>query len=75
MATWTLGDVGKTNPKRTQNEPKTNPNEPKCKKAKMNATTVLTKDYNEKWTMEDYAKRTQNEPKRTQFQTAVEKCY
>ena len=28
-AKWTLGQVGKTNPKRTQNEPKTNPNEPK----------------------------------------------
>ncbi len=38
---WTLGERGK-------NEPKTNPNEAKCKKAQMNASTVLTKNYNEK---------------------------
>jgi len=34
----TLGERGK-------NEPKTNPNEPKFKKAEMNVNNVLTKDY------------------------------
>jgi len=33
--------MGKTNPKRTQ----TNPNEPKFKKAKMNVTTFITRNY------------------------------
>ncbi len=35
MDTWSIG----------KNEPKTNPNEPKFKKAKMNVTSILTKDY------------------------------
>jgi len=49
MKKWTLGQVGKTNPKRTQ----TNPNEPKScppsvwriKKAEMNVTSIITKAY------------------------------
>ena len=49
MDTWWSG----------KNEPKTNPNEPKFKKAKMNVNKVLTKDYEKKsnWDL------LQNEPK------------
>ena len=51
--------------KRTQNEPKTNPNEPKLKKAKMNVNKVLTKDYENKsnWALFE------NEPNQTQFKS------
>ena len=52
MKKWTLGQLGKTNPKRTQNEPK-------FKKAKMNVTSILTVDYENKsnWAI------CENEPK------------
>ncbi len=56
----TLGERGK-------NEPKTNPNKAKCKKAQMNVSAVLTKNYNEKWTMEGFAKQSQIKPKQTQI--------
>ena len=41
MINWTLGQSGKTNPKRTQNEPK-------FKKAKMNVLSYITKGYENK---------------------------
>ncbi len=37
-------------------------NKAKSKKAQMNTSAVLTKDYNEKWTMEGFAKQTQIKP-------------
>ena len=61
MNKWTLGQLGKTNPnepKRTQNEPKTNPN---SKRPKINVTTCLTMNYEQR-TINDEKKRTQNEP-------------
>jgi hypothetical protein len=52
MGKWTLGQLGKTNPKRTQNEPKS-------KKAKMNVKFYITKGYENKsnWAI------CENEPK------------
>jgi hypothetical protein len=62
MDTWSI----------RKNEPKTNPNEPKTnpkpKKSKMNLTACLTTNYEQR-TMNDEKKRTQTNPKRTQFQS------
>jgi len=64
---WTLGQVGKTNPKRTQ----TNPNEPKTnpilEKPKMNLSAVITKNY-EQLTMNNELKNKPNSnPIQSQF--------
>jgi len=56
MKKWTLGGVGKTNPKRTQNEPNSNPNEPNSNPIQtqykpnlldfqMNVSYIITEDY------------------------------
>ncbi|MHC4458326.1 MAG: hypothetical protein ACYS0I_14815, partial [Planctomycetota bacterium] len=77
MNKWTLGQLGKTNP----NEPKTNPkrtqNEPKLRKAKMNVTSIITKGYENisNWVIyENEPKTDPNEPKQTQFQTKCTLC-
>jgi len=57
MKKRTLGGLGK-------NEPKTNPNEPKFKKAKMNVNKVLTKAYENKPPLP----ARKNKPKQTQSQ-------
>ena len=76
MTNWTLGQLGKTNPKRTQNEPKRTQNEPKFKKAEMNVTAALTKGYENKsnWAICENEPKTNpikanKKPKRTKFKT------
>jgi len=56
MDTWS---IGKNEPKTNPNEPKTNPNEAKFKKAKMNVTSYITKEYENKSNWALY----ENEPK------------
>jgi hypothetical protein len=67
MDTWSI----------RKNEPKTNPNEPKTnpisKNAKMNLTTCLTMNYEQR-TMNDEKKRTQNEPNSNPISRAKNSC-
>ncbi len=85
----TLGEYGKnepkTNPKRTQTNPKRTQNEPNYKKAKMNVTSYITKGYenisnwviceNEPKTnpikVADAPWRAKTKPKQTQFLSAI----
>ena len=63
----TLGERGKKQSQTNPNEPKTNPNEPNYKKTKMNVTSYITKEYENKsnWAI------CENEPKQTQCLPAI----
>jgi hypothetical protein len=57
--------------KRTQNEPKRTQNEPKSKKAKMNVTDALTKEYENKSNWAICENEPNTKPKQTQFHTIL----
>jgi len=61
MNKWTLGQLGKTNPKRTQ----TNPN---LKRPKVNVTDALTKGYENKSNWAICENEPNSNPIQTQFQ-------
>ena len=64
-----LVDAGKTNPKRTQYEPKRTQSKPICRMLKMNVTTFLTKAYENKsnWAI------CENKPNQTQSEILNQK--
>ena len=53
--------------KQTQFKPNSNPIKPNFRKAKMNVTSILTKDYENISSLRAEAKQTQYEPKQSQF--------
>ena len=74
MNKWTLGQLGKNKPKQsqtkpiqTQSKPIQSQNKPNFKKAEMNVTSIITKDYENMSNWAIY----ENEPKQTQFLPAI----
>ena len=73
MYNWTLGQLGKTNPKRTQTNPKRTQNEPKFKKAKMNVSSIITVGYENKSPIWAPKKQSQTSKRQKTMQTSLPK--